>query len=163
MGRLLRTLSVPAVVCGVLCGAAVSVGLAVVGREPESPAAVAPNETPDDETRLFSVKWCTREKQRIANELAAGRCTLLAAADVTRTANRLSPEFNWKVFRLDRPGQTDAERHCREVISWVRHVPLEGSAMDTLVRTLEDEITRRKADGTLVLPADDGPPQPASR
>jgi hypothetical protein len=51
--------------------------------------------------------------------LAAGRLTLLGAAARFRALDLAPPAFHWKAFRAAFRGDSDEERHCREVIAWV--------------------------------------------
>jgi hypothetical protein len=59
-------------------------------------------------------------KVEIAQKLIDGRMTLLAAAAAFCAQAHQPPAFDWGRFRARYPGATDEERHCREVITWVR-------------------------------------------
>jgi hypothetical protein len=58
-------------------------------------------------------------RKDLIRELLAGQLTLLETAAHFRALDRSSPSFNWDRFRRVTPGDTDEERHCREVIGWV--------------------------------------------
>jgi hypothetical protein len=60
-----------------------------------------------------------KRKHRVAQELWAGRLTLLEAAALFRALDRGPPAFNWEHFRNSRPGNSDDERYCHVVIDWV--------------------------------------------
>jgi hypothetical protein len=73
----------------------------------------------DLEQRLQGVAQRIKRKQRVTDELAAGRLTLLRAAALFRALAHAPPAFNWNRFRTTWPGNSDDERHCQEVIDWV--------------------------------------------
>jgi hypothetical protein len=60
-----------------------------------------------------------KRKQRVTDELVAGRLTLLEAAALFRALDLATPAINWDIFRASTPGNSDDERHCHEVIDWV--------------------------------------------
>jgi hypothetical protein len=60
-------------------------------------------------------------KERVAEEVIAGRLTLRQAAARYRHLARAHPGFFWKQYREAYPGPTDWERHCQEVLALVRH------------------------------------------
>ena len=59
-------------------------------------------------------------KHGVVRDLLAGRLTLPEAAARFRDLDREQPGFNWVAFRRTYPCDTDDERHCREVLAWVR-------------------------------------------
>jgi hypothetical protein len=71
------------------------------------------------EERLQAIAQRVKRRQRVTDELVAGRLTLLEAAALFRALDRAPPAFNWDIFRLYTPGNSDDERHCHEVIAWV--------------------------------------------
>jgi hypothetical protein len=58
-------------------------------------------------------------KQRVLNKLLAGWLTFLEAVAHFRALDQLPPAFHWDHFRDLYPGNSDEERHCREVIRWL--------------------------------------------
>jgi hypothetical protein len=96
--------------------------------------------------------------QALARDLAGGRVRLLEAAARLRDLDRGAPGFNWEAFRLSFPGVSDDERHCREMIEWVRAVNLVDAPQDEATpRRLEAELREHIDRGTLRL---DGRPTP---
>jgi hypothetical protein len=63
--------------------------------------------------RLEAKRW-------LAVDVAGGRLGLLEAAARFRHLDRQQPPFAWAIFRRHYAGASDDERHCREVINWVR-------------------------------------------
>jgi hypothetical protein len=80
------------------------------------------------------------DKMRLAEEVAEGRLTLLAAAARFRDLDRAPPAFQWEMFRMTYDGQSDDERHCREVIGFV------GSALINQPETGNQVVARLRAD-----------------
>jgi hypothetical protein len=76
------------------------------------------------EQRVQAVAQRLKRKQRVTDELMAGRLTLLQAAALFRALDHAPPPFNWDIFRSSRPGISDDERHCHLVIAWVYHTLL---------------------------------------
>jgi hypothetical protein len=80
-------------------------------------------------------------KERVLQLHLAGRLSLLEAAAHFRALDQEAPPFNWKQFREAIDGASDDERHCREVIGFVRaaleirHSP-----------TAREEVQRREAE-----------------
>jgi hypothetical protein len=93
-------------------------------------------------------------RKDLIRELLAGRLTLLETAAHFRALDRSNPSFNWDAFRRGNAGDTDEERHCREVIGWVE-TDLERTdpclALATCNR-LEGELQEHLRLGTLRLP-----------
>jgi hypothetical protein len=52
----------------------------------------------------------------VTQDLRAGRVTLREAASRFQALNHACPEYDWERFRQAFPGQTDEERHCRQVL-----------------------------------------------
>jgi hypothetical protein len=107
----------------------------------------------EDDRIEREVAACERRREarrRIALDLAAGRLTLLEAAEHFRDLNEAYPGFSWIPFRRHFPGSSDDERHCRQVIKFVA---LEGgpgraaTARERLEAQLQDHLRR----GTLRL------------
>jgi hypothetical protein len=95
----------------------------------------------------------TAEKRQVARDLAQGRTTLTEAAARIRELDRAWGNFPWETFRRLTPGDSDEERHCREVIGWVRALVEDGSEdYPSLVEILEAELQGRLDGGTLALP-----------
>jgi hypothetical protein len=108
-------------------------------------------------------------KEALARALAAGRVTLLEAAARLRDLDRGKPDFNWEEFRRAFRGASDDERHCREVIKWVRMVNVVDTPQDeATARRLEAELQYHIDHGTLRLdgrptPGPGRPPVPTTR
>jgi hypothetical protein len=100
-----------------------------------------------------------QEKQRLAWELIEGRLSLPEAAARYRDLEEQQPSFNWRGFRCTCPGESDDERHCREVIVFVG-VELQGRPETdlALVGRLEAELQARLGRGDFHLPG----PSPSS-
>jgi hypothetical protein len=99
------------------------------------------------------VKRRIAEKERLAREVAEGRLGLLEAAARFRDLDRQPPEFHWEAFRRTVPGASDEERHCREVIGFVRGLLLDQPGADAAVPyRLEAELRARLDRGDLSLP-----------
>jgi hypothetical protein len=94
-------------------------------------------------------------KNRLAQEVAAGRLGLVEAAARYRDLDRDGP-FDKEVFRSAYPGGSDDERYCREVIVFVREVLREPPCGDVsdpaVVGRLEAELHDRLERGDLRLP-----------
>jgi hypothetical protein len=88
-------------------------------------------------------------RRRIARDLAAGRLTLLEAAEHFRDLNLTHPDFHWGQFRHQFPGSSDDERHCRQVLKFValEGEPGRAAARERLEAELEGHLRR----GTLRL------------
>jgi hypothetical protein len=71
------------------------------------------------EQKFQGITQRARRKQRVAEEVLAGRLTLLEAAALFRALDHGPPEFHWGRFRASWPGKNDDERHCQEAIHWV--------------------------------------------
>jgi hypothetical protein len=94
-------------------------------------------------------------KRQAARDLAEGRTTLTDAAACFRELDRGWSRFPWETFRRPSPGDSDEERHCREVINWVRTlVEDESEGYLPIVEVLEAELQGRFDRGTLALPSD---------
>jgi hypothetical protein len=79
------------------------------------------------------------EKDRLAAQVADGRLALPDAAARFRDLDRQPPPFCWDQFRSSYPGRSDEERHCREVIKYVR-VLVGGPAGAAVAGRLEAEL-----------------------
>jgi hypothetical protein len=100
----------------------------------------------------------------LGQELAEGRLGLLEAAARSRDLDRAAPYFQWDEFRRGYPGDSDDERHCREVIELLRSrkSPPGAAPTEEQARSLEGELRDRLSRGSLRLPASDGDPQAAA-
>jgi hypothetical protein len=93
-------------------------------------------------------------KGRIVAALIAGRLTLLEAAGRFRALDRGPPPFYWEEFHAHFAGESDEERHCREVLAWVE-TELADTDPCLLVATharLLDELETHLIRGPLRLP-----------
>jgi len=104
------------------------------------------------DSKLSAIKTYTEAKQFVARELVKGHLDLLTAAARIREIDRRSPHFKWEEFRRGYPTATDEERHCREVIEWVRSVLPDDGESDDRVRKLEEELDHYLHEGPLSLP-----------
>jgi hypothetical protein len=95
-----------------------------------------------------------KQKSQVVRELLAGRLTLLEAAARFRALDHAPPPFNWEMFREVHRGDSDEERHCREVI-----VGVEAELIDSdpclclaICEQLERELQQHLERGPLRLP-----------
>jgi len=84
-------------------------------------------------------------KERIFQEVVAGRCTLVEAAMFFRVLEEANPTFNKRIFDYALPGKSIEEQFCREVISWVKAREDAEQLHETRER-LEAELDRLVAD-----------------
>jgi hypothetical protein len=100
----------------------------------------------------------------LGQELAEGRLGLLEAAARSRDLDRSAPYFQPDEFRRGFAGDSDDERHCREVIALLRSrkSPPGAAPTEELARRLEGELRDRLSRGTLRLPGSDGEPRAAA-
>lgn len=87
------------------------------------------------------------EKTRLAEEVAAGRMTLREAASRCAALNRDNPSLRPDIWRTAYPGATEEERHCREVLAYVRSVVQDDPAGVSVVARLEAELRKIGAEG----------------
>jgi hypothetical protein len=93
-------------------------------------------------------------KERVLQMHLAGRLTLLEAAAHFRNLDQQGPLFRWEQFREQFDGNSDDERHCREVIAFVR-AALNATCCPTTqekVQRLEAELRQHLRRGPLRLP-----------
>jgi hypothetical protein len=126
----------------------------------EGPGAdgTGPQAPPDEEVHNLreAVDRRAAEKSALAREVIEGRLPLLQAAARFRDLNARPPAFNWGAFRQTYPGDSDDERHCREVIQFVRQEgPQRPGADPSLVGRLEAELRGLLEHGDCCLPGPD--------
>jgi hypothetical protein len=110
-----------------------------------------PGQRPDDAPARVAER-CT-EKARLAEEVLEGRLGLLEAARHYRDLDEQLGPFPWEQFRRVHPGASDDERHCREVIAFVRTASSERRGADPApVARLEAELEDLLRQGDLRLP-----------
>jgi hypothetical protein len=110
-----------------------------------------PGEGPDDRAARVTVRLT--EKHRVAAEVIEGQLGLLEAARHYRDLNEQPPPFYWEGFRHNFPGRSDDERHCRQVIAFVKGaLPEHRGADPALVARLEAELEDLLRQGDLRLP-----------
>jgi hypothetical protein len=84
-----------------------------------------------------------RVRREIIIDLLAGRISLPEGVRRFRESDETSPYFDRSDFRRSFPGATDAERHCRKMIEFVRNqaafLPVEAQGM---ADRLEAELPR---------------------
>jgi hypothetical protein len=96
------------------------------------------------------------EKQALARAVIEGRLPLLPAAARFRDLNAQPPAFPWEAFRQTYPGDSDDERHGREVLQFVRlEVRQRPGADSAVVGRLEAELQGLLEHGNFRLPGPD--------
>jgi hypothetical protein len=102
--------------------------------------------------RSIGISRCLAEKDRIAQEVLAGRLELLEAAAMFRDVQNAVSGYDWKLFRAVTPGATDEEKLCRAAIGYVSLFAEESSAGGRAVLDrLETELNLHLESGTLRL------------
>lgn len=91
------------------------------------------------------------DKERIAQDAAAGRLTLLEAAAAYRDLDAQSTPYPTEVVTNYDPGASVDEGYCRMVIAYVRAELPTGQAEES-ANLLEAELDARLKDGSLRLP-----------
>jgi hypothetical protein len=90
--------------------------------------------------------------QEVADEVRAGRLTLLEAAARARDIQSASPFFPWERFRETHPAGSDDERFCQMVIDLVTLPSGPRGGSDPVVDRLRAELDEHLSQGTLHLP-----------
>jgi hypothetical protein len=122
------------------------------------PGADSGPQAPDPEwqDRRDAIEGRAAEKSALAVEVIEGHLPLPQAAATFRDLNARPPAFNWEAFRQTYPGDSDDERHCREVIQFVRQgVQLRPDADPAVVGRLEAELQGLLELGKFRLPGPD--------
>ena len=156
--------------CSALLGVVLYSGFLVRGLAAEAgaPAAAESERAAEAEgERLEALSRGARRrldaKAGVILEVLQGRLTLPEAAARFRDLNDQLPAFNWEQFRQAYPGRSDDERHCQQVIQFVRNeVQARGAADLAPVARLEAELHERLDRGDLRLP-ERGPAPRAAR
>jgi hypothetical protein len=74
----------------------------------------------DLQDRLEAINLSRQIKREVAMELVAHRLSLREAAARFQELNTLTGDARWwEIYRQRYPGQSDEERHCKEVILYV--------------------------------------------
>ena len=107
-------------------------------------------ETLNEHTRL--VQQDLEAKCRVNEELRNDRLTLLEAAARFRDMGHSCLDPEGALFRQFYAGQTDTERWCRKVISYMRAVSPAHTDGASRADQLEAELSRHLAQGPLQLP-----------
>jgi hypothetical protein len=100
-------------------------------------------------------------KKRIADDVAAGRRTLVEAAALFGALNRLPPTAldpsigDAQYSQMPAPARTDEERLCRQVITWVENILLREAPdrAEPVVTRLREEYAAALCGGPIRLPA----------
>jgi hypothetical protein len=120
--------------------------------------AAGPGAPPDQEVQNLCEGADLRvaKKRALASAVIEGRLPLLQAAARFRDLNAQPPAFPWEAFRQTYPGDSDDERHGREVIQFVRHEVQQRPGTDpALVGRLEAELQGLLEHGNFRLPGPD--------
>jgi hypothetical protein len=126
------------------------------GEDGADPQAPRDREVPN---LCEALDQCAAERYALAGEVIEGRLTLLRAAARFRDLNARPPMFNWRAFRKIYPGDSDDERHCRQVIHFVRQgAQLRPGADPAVADRLEAELGDLLERGDLRLPGPDDVP-----
>lgn len=138
----------------VVCGLLVAATLLALGRRLGSPGRIWQDSDGPDERRARALEQQraavvrrTNRKAQVTRAVVAGRLSLLEAAACFRALELEPPAFDWALFRAAWPGDSDPERHCHEVLKYVRSAGGEN-ACDLLRAELAEHLRR----GTLHLP-----------
>ena len=107
-------------------------------------------ETLNEHTRL--VQQDLEAKCRVNEELRNDRLTLLEAAARFRDMGHSCLDPEGALFRQFYAGQTDTERWCRKVISYMRAVSPAHTDGASRADQLEAELSQHLAQGPLQLP-----------
>jgi hypothetical protein len=152
LDRVSRVGTLGFVVAALLGGVLIAAAGRRDGRDPGGSEGERLGKELERETRTVIAH--VKEKYRVIEELLLGRLTLLEAAALFRALDQSLRSFNWEQFRLGYPGDSDEERHCREVIRWVR-IELESTDPCLSIATqheLERKLQEHLRRGTLLLP-----------
>jgi len=98
------------------------------------------------------VRKSLEAKFQVVEELHEGRLTLPEAAAQFRDLHNLESDPNRELFRLLYKGQSDDERWCRQVISFVRGGNSEKPDLVPVADQLEAELAQDLAKGSFHLP-----------
>jgi hypothetical protein len=93
-------------------------------------------------------------KKVVIRKLLAGRLGLREAAAHFRVLDHRHPGFYWDGFRDSYPGNSDEERHCREVIGWLVNADDDCLALATAARC-ESELNALLKGWPICLPTID--------
>jgi hypothetical protein len=144
-----------------VAGAAVVAGVCLLAsRRPSA-------EGPQVESNLQRAERLEAERQRVlqrqngqmvvAEEVVAGRLTLLQAAARVRAIRADEPPLVWKMVRRRHPDLSQEEWLCAVVTDYVGRVLKDDPAQArALVRRLQAELRRQRQHGPLRLPPAEG-------
>ena len=124
---------------------------------PEEDRALAQEERRGVQLDLYRAKFSRSMeiKRQVAEELIDGRITLFQAVVQFQRAEQRLPASAWRLrtLRLRFPGNSDAERWCRKVISYLRDVWPDSARARRVARRLEQELDQHlRRDGMVRLP-----------
>jgi hypothetical protein len=124
--------------------------------------AAGPEAPPDQEVQNLCAAADRRAaaKRALASAVIEGRLPLLQAAARFRDLNAQPPAFPWEAFRQTYPGDSDDERHGREVLQFVREgMQLRPGVDPAVPERLEAELRGLLEHGNFRLPGlDDAHP-----
>lgn len=136
-----------------LAGAMIALlaGLAAhrLARAPEGPRRGEPEDATVVAVRAIQARMAG--KRQVADEVIAGRLSLLEAAAVFRRLDTVGPPI--PPIRDRFPDLTsDDEAYCRSVVEYVQSTVPADENQEEWTRRLRDELETRLRDGTLHLP-----------
>jgi hypothetical protein len=103
------------------------------------------------EQQRLLLLWRHEQQDKVVHDLAAGRCTLLAAAARLRALYK-EDSVTDHVLRYSYPAPTEEERVCRWVIDYFRTSQKGEAGTPEVVERLERELREHLERGTLRLP-----------
>jgi hypothetical protein len=130
----------------------------VFGGRPAPPPNRPEGQVVDESERAVKLEqqrqlllWRHEQQGQVVHDLAAGRCTLLAAAARFRAVCKKDPVID-RVVRSNYPASTEEERVCRWVIDYFRTSQEGEAGTPEVVERLQEELREHLGRGTLRLP-----------
>jgi hypothetical protein len=119
--------------------------------EPEAVAAFLSAQQAPDDANFEVLRWSIATREGIADEVIAGRLTLLEAAAGFRAVDQVK-ERSFRLVESAMPGKTAEEQLCRRVLAFVAGRLERSGQRDPIVGRLEDELQEHLRHGALTLP-----------